>query len=170
MKKYLLILPILIIIIFGFLAFWQKSDPPTNVGTNTGLPFGEGGNNTFTQNFKNTEGEIRLVNPSSNPSRLFKLPSPPVAGFIPLQNGTSTIVRYADRATGHIFDVSLSNLVKTRIHNNTIPKVYRAVFRSDGNAVIYQTLSPDLETIENLSINLSSTSSPATVLRGKIGS
>jgi hypothetical protein len=44
--------------------------------------------------------------------------------------------------------------VKTRITNTTIPKVYEAFFRPDGNALLIRTLKDDSDLVENTSLTL----------------
>ena len=174
MKKYLLIIPIFVIVILGAWALWPRASEAPVEDPQTGLPFGEGGggSSTFSQTITNTEGEIKLIGGSgaNEATKLWKLTNSPIAGFVVLQRSASTTVRYADRATGHVFDISLPKVVKNRVNNNTLPKIYKAVFRSDGNAVIYQSLGEDLETIESLSINLASTTTPARALSNNIES
>ncbi|OHB09855.1 MAG: hypothetical protein A3G05_00875 [Candidatus Zambryskibacteria bacterium RIFCSPLOWO2_12_FULL_45_14] len=117
---------------------------------------------------------------------LFRISMEPVAGAVILNKGTSTVVvRYVDRATGHIYESNLTTLAKTKITNQTLPKIYEAYFRSDGNAVLFRSLQNDSDTVENFSLSLTppkatlaSTSSPqatdglytvsATALRGDI--
>ena len=117
---------------------------------------------------------------------LFRISMEPVAGAVILSKGTSTtLVRYVDRATGHIYESNLATLAKTKITNQTLPKIYEAYFRPDGNAVLFRSLQNDSDVVENFSLSLTppkatlaSTSSPqatdglytvsATALRGDI--
>lgn len=85
--------------------------------------------------------------------KLFKLEATPVAGFIAFNQGTSTVVRYADRATGNIFDISLPSLEKKRLTNNTIPQIYEAYFRDDGLAALFRALDED-DGMKNMAVTL----------------
>jgi len=162
MKKILTISVIIIalIVLLGFL-FWPKAGEAPQVVVD-GLPFGSGADATSTPLI--AEGEVPRITGSEygddteeQREKLFKLSSEPVAGFVILKRATTTVVRYADRATGHIYDVSLPGVEKVRVTNNTIPKIYEAVFRDDGSAVLLRSLKNDSDSIENLTLNLAST-------------
>ncbi len=117
---------------------------------------------------------------------LFRISNNPIAGSVIFERGTNLVVRYAERATGHIFEVVLprstssSQFTKTRITNNTLPKIYEAYFRSDGSAVLFRSLRDDSDVVESLSLSLTPPSTQATssefynvaatALRGDIGS
>jgi hypothetical protein len=123
---------------------------------------------------------------STQGARLFKLEGAPVAGFVALTRGSSTAVRYADRATGNIFETTLPQVAKARLTNTTLPEIYEAYFRSDGGAVLFRALGED-DAVKNMSLALTapkstpaSTSSPQganafytaelTLLRGNLDS
>lgn len=110
--------------------------------------------------------------------KLFKLEASPVAGFIILTSGTTTVVRYADRATGNIFDVRLPTLEKKRLTNNTLPQIYEAYFRDDGAAALFRALDEN-DVVKNMALALTppkATSTDAlytvsmTLLRGQMDS
>lgn len=115
---------------------------------------------------------------------LFRVTDTPTAGFVALNRGTSsTVVRYTERATGHIYDVNLETLEKTRLTNQTLPKIYEAYFRADGSVALFRSLKDDSDTIENILVSFTppraiATTSPdssfytasSTILRGDIGS
>ncbi|PIQ66528.1 MAG: hypothetical protein COV96_01010 [Candidatus Zambryskibacteria bacterium CG11_big_fil_rev_8_21_14_0_20_42_18] len=175
--------------------------------TGDGLPFGSddsvnSGGDTTTDNFTPPElggarqpttdelfgvdgmpalDEYGLLTSKSN---LFRISNTPVAGFVTfIKNGRLT-VRYVDRATGHIYDAlmpaSTSSLPfeKIKVTNNTLPKVYEAYFKPDGNTVLLRLLKEDSDTVENLSLALTPPkvasgetlyTASSTALRGDMG-
>ncbi|MHB1316606.1 MAG: hypothetical protein ACYCZW_01980 [Minisyncoccota bacterium] len=62
----------------------------------------------------------------------------PVAGstFIPVEKGD--MIRYIEKATGHIFDVPSFENTNTRVSNTTIPQIYQASFTENGSGFIAQ--------------------------------
>ena len=189
MKKILIIsLVVISIALIAFLGWYVlMRDPGTPLGEaiSNSLPFGSEGKTLPAAGSRQPTDETpELVDKFSSPTaNLFRLSNTPVAGAVALNRGNQTVVRYVDRATGHIYDVNLATLEKTKVTNNTLPKIYEAYFRTDGNAVLLRYLKDDSDVVENLSLTLSppqatvSTSSPqanalytvaATVLRGEI--
>src|SRR3989344_2103504 len=189
MKKILIIIPILIILSLGGWILFRKIGAPMEETTSTESPFGS----------PNEQGEEMLTNDNpplasigtttaeeiiSQNKKLFRLSDLPVAGAVVITRSTgsgkastTTFVRYVERATGHIYEVDLSNLEKVKIVNQTLPKIYEAYFRPDGNAVLYRYLKNDSDTVENLSLSLNIQASStklyttnSTMLRGDISS
>ena len=99
-----------------------------------------------------------------------------MAGAVAFTRGGQTVVRFADRATGHIYETvlpagkALVPLEKKKITNNTIPKVYEAYFRPDGNSVLLRMLESESGAQRNIILNLAATSSTAVNVRGDMGS
>lgn len=69
--------------------------------------------------------------------RLWQVQKTPVAGF-GFINGT-TILRFAERSSGYLFDTNVQTGDIRRITNTLIPKVYEVRFARDGSPVL-QTL------------------------------
>ena len=191
MKKILIILiaviSITLVAFFGWYLFLRDPDIPAGETIRNILPFGSGGDVASRPTTNNSQPTTDLTEPVDefgNPTAtLFRLSNTPVAGAVVLDRGNQTIVRYVDRATGHIYDTDLETLEKTKVTNNTLPKIYEAYFRPDGNAVLLRSLKDNSDVIENLSLTLTppkatvSTSSPqastlyavsSTALRGDI--
>lgn len=76
--------------------------------------------------------------------RLRELSREPVAGAtviaLKANEDKAPIVRFVERATGHIFDAPTDSLEINRISNTTIPKIYEAKFAEGGGAVILRYL------------------------------
>lgn len=184
MKKILIILiavvAIALVAFFGWYLFWRNPNIPAGEVAKNILPFGSGKNAPLPatgDGQPGTEFPVLADKYSVPTAKLFRIADTPVAGAVVFKKGNQTIVRYVDRATGHIYDSDLATLEKTKITNDTLPKIYEAYFRADGNAVLLRFLKEDSDVVENLSLALTppkATSSgalytvSATPLRGNI--
>ena len=169
---------ILILALAIWVMFFRNNNAPLAEVIRNALPFGSGENSgqpTTDNQQLTTEGGDAFDEFGQPTVNLFRLAVEPVAGFVVLTN----VVRYIDRATGHIYDVDLATLKKTKIINKTLPKIYEVYFRADGNAVLLRYLRDDSDTVENLALTLTppkATSTDglyevsATLLRGDIES
>lgn len=111
----------------------QKAAPGATVPETLFPTAGEGGGGGIPGLFKpggSTKEKPKLV----------RLSDEPVAGFIALARGR---VRYAERATGHIYEVSGNGEDKVRISNTTLPRVYRTVWSPKGDYVALSILDED---------------------------
>ena len=144
------------------------------------LPFGSGenlGSGEGTEvELTSEEIDSKIFDESGIPvSDLFRISDVPVAGTVTFARAGQSIVRYVDRATGHVYEVALPQgeavapIEKKKITNNTLPKIYEAYFRPDGNSVLLRMLD-ESETQRNITLNLAATSSAAVNMRGDIGS
>lgn len=101
---------------------------------------------------------------------LTELAAAPVAGFTLLPGASTTtgpVVRYMERATGHVYDVAPSSGKETRVTNTTVPRVHEALFAEGGAAVLIRYLRDDNQTIETYSAKIGkSTTSEETELKG----
>ncbi|MHB1330682.1 MAG: hypothetical protein ACYCY6_01810 [Minisyncoccota bacterium] len=119
----------------------------------------DGGTSTTT-----TSGGIDVpVDSEGKPlARLFKLSDAPVAGALSFLKNGSTTVRYVDRATGHVYEVNLTNLERVKILNTTRPHVYEVIFKQDGSGFVERTVAPGSDTVINTSISLIAPTSTST--------
>ncbi len=69
------------------------------------------------------------------PPRLWRVSTAPVAGAGFVSVGSTTVLRFIERSTGHIFDVDPMTGVVTRRTNRLIPKVYEASVGKDDTIV-----------------------------------
>ena len=79
-------------------------------------------------------GEGRQINLSSG--TLYQLTTKPVAGFDFIDTGTSTQILYAERGTGHIYQINIDNGEEARLLQKTFVAINRAYFAEDGSAAI----------------------------------
>jgi hypothetical protein len=62
----------------------------------------------------------------------------------------STVFRWIERGTGHIYETTDDDITKTRVSNTTIPGIQEAFFADDGSSVVARYLREDNETIETV--------------------
>ncbi len=160
-RKLLITIIILLAITAGFSVwffFFNSSPVPTIPPTNIGSPFGEGGENVQVGDGLDTTTPNTPVGVDSTGkpiSKFFKISDRPTAGVVAFNNKSKVlVVRFVDRATGHIIDADPTTLEKTKISNNTYPKIQEAYFKSDGSAVLLRSLKNDSDVIENISLAL----------------
>lgn len=70
-----------------------------------------------------------------NQEKLEQLTTRPVAGFIGTSVASSSVVRYVEQGTGHIYEINLYTGTEEIISRTTIPKVQSAEFSPDGLVV-----------------------------------
>lgn len=169
MKKIFFVAPAALILALG-IWFWfgrETALAPEVVTTNTDNPFGsgEGVNIPSIPSLSDGQPAIGVSTPFdtiATEAKLFRISNAPVAGFAITVKGTEVSVRYVDRATGNIFDTSLSSGEKKRLTNNTLPKIYEAYFKPDGLAVLLRSLEGDSDVVKNLSLALAAPKSSST--------
>lgn len=98
-----------------------------------------------------------------NVPRLRQLTETPVSGAVVFTRGGKLVARYIDRGTGHTYELDLGGLKPVRITNTTIPKIYEALWRSDGKGVVLRYLKDGSDTIETFAANLPATSTAVAV-------
>lgn len=157
LKKILFIIVILSLSGLGAWYFFARSSsaPTQDQSLTNILPFGSGEGSVSDTGSETNNGFGTTTSSSTVKPHLFKISDAPIAGATAFTNKAGVLtVRYAERATGHIYDVDPVSLAKTEIVNTTVPKIYQAVFKDDGTAVIFRTLRADGETIDTNSLAL----------------
>jgi hypothetical protein len=156
-RNFIGIVLITLVVALGILLYvvlTTNRNAPLSESIRNILPFGKSDNpdlspSEVTVSTTTTEEEGTVTVP-----KLVKLSTTGVSGYTTLiKNGFET-VRYVERATGHIVDVSPTTLARVEISINTYPKAYRAMFDKSGSSVIYQTLINDSDTINNTLLSL----------------
>jgi hypothetical protein len=71
---------------------------------------------------------------------LRQISSTPTAGGTVFTTEEGTVIRYVERATGHIFETTTHSLEQNRISNTTIPRIQESIWSPDGEMVILQYL------------------------------
>jgi hypothetical protein len=92
-----------------------------------------------------------------------RLSDTPVSGATSFVRGSSTIIRYMEQATGHVFDVDLMSGERARISNETIPVVRHAEWLPGEGGYYVAFQEDDGEVISFLSrVNFQATTSTST--------
>jgi hypothetical protein len=156
-----------IIIVAGFLLFGRQG---------TDLRTGEGGENPFGDGLAGEFGTLPADNPFSGQADFAqgavsgfekgivrRLSDSPVSGATSFARGSSTIIRYMEQATGHVFDIDLMNGERSRISNETMP-VIRHTEWLPGDSGYYVAFQEERgEVVSFLSrVNTQATSSTST--------
>lgn len=117
------------------------------------FPFGGDG---VTENNQPEESptETPEETPSDFTQKLRKITSEPVAGAGILDVKAGSIIRYIEKATGHIYEVELFSPRQGRISNTTIPMVYEAVWGNKNDSLVAQYLKEDDITIDTYTLTL----------------
>src|SRR4051812_10272863 len=115
MKKTLIILSLIVLLALAIWYFFVRGNNTITLpGVLSGLPFGTAPGSTdsgTTPGESSTTTPTSTVDSSGHPiSHFFKLSDVPVAGAISFKKNGTTLVRYVDRATGHIYDISPATL------------------------------------------------------------
>lgn len=114
-------------------------------GFNVGIPSFSGSRGSTAENiaagFGLTIEEPVPVAEGDTPSlpRLWRVNTTPVAGMGFVTHGSSTLVRYVERSTGHVFDANVETGEVIRRTNRLIPKIYEA-FVGNNNRIIARSV------------------------------
>ncbi len=152
LKKFIIILGLIILLIGGAVFFYlnQINNSSISEGVDDGggflqnlFPFGN--NDTDVQPPPSDRGDVpgRDPLPTNLPGDFTfgSLTNSPVAGAILIKEGENHVLRYIERSSGHIFDITLESGVRERIVNTTLLGIQSALFTDSGGAFIYNTIS-----------------------------
>lgn len=167
-KTLITIAVVLIIILLGLFGYYYLTknktgeDNPSigNVFKNF-FPFGgdEGNTPIATTTDNNTNNNNETPETSVDfTSKLRKITSEPVAGVGLIDVKAGTVLRYIEKATGHIYEVELFSPRQGRISNTTLPRVYKALWGNKNNSLVAQYLEDDDTTVDSFSLTVKETS------------
>jgi hypothetical protein len=162
-KKIIFIL--LALLILGGVVYWffffNKTSTPIDQKPG-GLPFGQGGNTVTLPSTTGNSNESTSTTPTTLVDMfapgLYLISKDPIGGIASFDVSNVGHVRYVDRTTGNIFESVRGSSELIRLTNTTIPKVYEALWSSDGREVIMRYLKEDNETIRSFYAKLSASS------------
>ena len=160
-KKIIIIISIvLIILLLGLVAFYFIVPKNNNENPGGGLsifrnffPFG-GESATSTDEEEGSGFEEQPPLQPNYTQKLRQLSFVPVAGAGVLDVKAGTVVRFIEKATGHIYEVELFSPKQGRISNTTIPVVYDAVWGNKNNSLITRYLKADDMTVDTYSLTV----------------
>jgi hypothetical protein len=136
-----IIIGVIVVILIGGGYFVFKRSGAT---TNTGNPI----SNLFPQiDTNNSSGETpdtETPTNTENTNRLRAITQSPVAGYVVIEKGDKTIIRYAEHGTGYIYDYDTSNNTSVKISNETLRGVQNVLWANDGNRFIVRSLIDDI--------------------------
>jgi hypothetical protein len=177
MKKALYIITTIVILalIAAGIYYWffYSKVPPQNPDENiidTGFkPIGNGNLSGGNGNQTGSEGNVdNTSNNQNSENSVYKLPklrqisSAPVAGYVASTTASSSLVRFIDRGTGHIYEAdNLSDKV-VKISNTTLPKIYEAYSNKNGTNFILRYLKNDSDVVSNFYAELRKTGTSTT--------
>ncbi len=188
MKKRTAILILILTIALGsgILYLLLGGKTPNGLPVIPGLPFGSapedvstgGDTGTDTGDGSTTGGDEPTGSTGVPVSNFFRLSDTPVSGSIIIERDDTPMVRFVERATGHVFESNLATGEKVRIINTTRPQIYTALWREDGAGFLERTVINNSDLTTNTSISLTApkgTSTEAlytmssTLLEGEVG-
>ncbi len=149
---------LLILVIYYFIA--GKSNNTNTTQPSVFKSFFPFGGSTPPEPVQPIVEPVQPTNPQTEnyAKKLRKLSAEPVAGSGVQDIKTGTVVRYIEKATGHIFELDLFSPRKDRISNTTIPLAYDAVWGNNNNSLIARYLKDDNQTIDTYSLNIKAVS------------
>ncbi len=173
-KKAFILFILCILSLFGGLywyLFGSKSSNTGDGGVDTSselFPFGPGSTSTTSpRNEASSEEDLTIDltgdGALSPEKRLVQISTVPTAGARIFTVGSSTIVRYIERATGHIYDFEKDSV---KLSNLTIPKITEALWNTDGSKLLIRYLREDGKTIRTFYAKIATTTRPERALEG----
>jgi len=181
-KTFILIVLIILIALGGGYYWFFVRVPSLSVNTNTtnnqnsgnGIfaPFGNIHQSSTTPTTINSSTTITT---STTPTAitvptLREISTMPVGGMMSSTTASTTILRWIDRGTGHVYQAYGDNTAITEISNTTIPMIYNSYWNTAANSFIFTSLSDTNSGVANFyttltlnSISASTSSSTAQV-------
>jgi len=151
-KKIYAIIILLIILAVGFGVWFffgdNGSDKEDGAPFGSNAPFGSSGEGG---GFSGGSGEGGVAGEDGKIPQLYQITNAPIAGAAGFTRGegtTTPFVRFMDRASGNVFELSYEDFTTQRITNTTIPRVHEAFFTKKGSGVVARYLDDDGQTIK----------------------
>lgn len=159
-NKVLIIITIVILLAAGLFYFWNKyirqgTPMPTTENPDDSFPFGTGSSNgaQFTSSAPNGDNQSSMGNEADMPI-LRQISDKPIAGGVAYNNGSTTVIRYVERGTGHIVETTSASFESAKVSNTTIPKVPQVIWSPDGQSVIMRYIKDGTDNISSFSANI----------------
>lgn len=162
-NKIIILIIIIMLLVSGLFYFWrayikQTTPGQTSENPSDSFPFGNGGGNSggdtqFSSSARNGGNQDTVTTGTDMPV-LRQISDKPVAGGIAFKVGSSTVIRYVERGTGHIVETTDDSFKSVKISNTTIPKVPQAIWSPNGQSVVMRYMKEGTETISSFSANI----------------
>lgn len=157
-KTYILISAVLIIILLVLIGFFflnKNPDGTPNVPNVFRNFFPFGGDTVIDETPREVlPDEEPVVDNDDFTQKLRKITAEPVAGAGILDVKAGSIVRYIEKATGHIYEVELFSPRQGRISNTTIPMAYEAFWGNKNDSLVAQYLKDNDSVIDTYYLNI----------------
>lgn len=161
----------------GWYFFGRGGSTPNTPGTDTEdtdlFPFGSntsGGNSQTGTVRPGGAGDGTTIDLSGGAGsikpRLRKVSDDQVSGAGIVSKGDISIIRYMDRATGHIFESNADTMARNKISNITMPQIHETLWSTDGTELIARYLKDDGVTIQSFYGRLPATTTSNSVIEG----
>jgi len=160
-KTFTLIILIILIVLGGGYYWFFVRVPSLSVNTNStnnqnsgnGIfaPFGQPNQSNSVATTSNNSSIIATSTISTVPvvPVLRELSTMPVGGMMSSTTASTTIVRWIDRGTGHIYQAYADNTAIDEISNTTIPMIYQSYWNTAANSFIFSSLSDNSNTVND---------------------
>jgi len=165
-KRYLIIIGVITgLIIIGLIAFWIfRATAPETAPAPTGSPFPSGAKMPAQPTTPTTP--IPTI-PAGELKQLTQLTQKPISGATFISSTTTKqVVRYFEKATGHIYDIDIQKGESSRISNTTIPGIFDVHWLKNGEQAIIRYIENNETGVEDAVRNFIITSISATSTRG----
>jgi hypothetical protein len=136
---------------FNFFPFGNKGGDTD--GSGEGSITGENGS-SLGENGEGGETGGQIPQAENFTKRLRKISAEPVSGMGLSETRVGTLIRYIEKATGHIYEVETFSPKVSRISNTTIPLSYEAYWSGNPDYLVARYLGDDNETIETYSLKI----------------
>jgi hypothetical protein len=167
----------LILIIFGLIGWYLYMNKTGTQGTNQNtssnedlFPFGPGGKNNQGNSTTTSSGGDRIIDITNNGEerlpRLRQISFVPTAGAVASSTASSTIIRYVERATGHIYETDSEKPEVTKISTITIPKVHEALFTANSTKLLVRYLNDSTGAVRTFYAKIATTTRPEQAIEG----
>jgi hypothetical protein len=160
MKKLLIISSIIFsifLLALGAYYFLLKTNEKSASGKKVSIidffPFGKNNNTEQPEPKEEIPDQIEQTNDSFK-ERMRLISKDPVSGFTFIEKVDGLYIRYVEKGTGHIYDVSTFSDKKDKISNNTILNTQKVYFTNNGKSFVAQYLKDD-NVIENKFLTIS---------------
>ena len=90
----------------------------------------------------------------------------PTAGAVAYDIGSTTVIRYMERATGHIYETQSDTMASRKLSNVTMPKVYEAIWAEDGGRLLVRYMKDDGSAIRTFYARIATTTAPEKAIEG----
>lgn len=133
------VISLLLISTWVYLLLFGPPDISNGVFTSFGLGTTETERPVYVPN--NTNSIVSVDEDES----LTQLTTRPVAGYIAINSTSTNSVRYAERGTGHIYEIDFNSNVERKLLGNTVAGTSEAYFSPAGTGVVLVTNSNNVK-------------------------